>query len=687
MTSVLAQPTWYDDGWLLASIVWLLLPLPGLALARMINPRLAEQGWPAVYAWATLATLALLSPVSILGYLFGVSLWVPVAAWILGAVASIVWLVRMNIWRELRTLGLGIVGVELLLIVDAWFAYRHGTYFGGDTSVHLARVRFLVDHGLSNLDPFCAEPYFWPVYHTNIMHMLHAGIATCTRTDIFLVWFSNLMWSRIMVACSVYTLAWAIFRKPWIAWTAALFFLATQAHSSILPYPNKLAPFVFMPLILALGVRALRETDDWTPAWCLGAAGLVLGQVHGLYVAFAVAFVMPTILMGAGWQSFRAGTVQWKPIIAALALCIALPFPLVSYLVQKSAQAERAADRAAAMSAMSAMPATSDRPDQAMATEDDNAAITAPAPLISLAQNPNDPRGGHFLTFDNGWIMRNPRRGFTALPMRPLLLLLRRVTGLVILRNRRTLIVFVPMLLMSVMLYVPPVCTLALNILGEEWVLLRAQFLYPLAYAVLVPTTIAACAALAYTRWIVPLVTSGDDRAASALWTTIIPRAGGIIAILLAVIAGFRYDHTWDAYYSAENSFIAEAMQSRDARVVAYRQRRMFTDHIEALVPPGATVLCDLEASALIRSFADVYTVASRSSSLGIPDLPQRRRDLEMMLAADTPWPQRRALLKKYDATYFIRDSMMPLDWANGHAVNVVDLDGVPFVIELNLDS
>jgi hypothetical protein len=679
MTTPLAAPIWYSDGWLLASIAWLLLPLPGLALARMLNPRLAEQGWPAVYAWSTLGTLALLSPVSILGYMIGVSLWVPVTAWILCAGAAIIWLVRNSVWRELRTLSAGIVGVELLLIVDAWLAYRHGTYFGGDTSVHLARVRFLVDHGLSNLDPFCAEPYFWPVYHTNIMHMLHAGIATCTRTDIFLVWFSNLMWSRIMVACSFYALAWTIFRKPWIAWTAALFFLATQAHSSILPYPNKLAPFVFMPLILALGLRALRDVDDWKPAACLGAAGLVLGQVHGLYVAFAVAFIMPTILMGAAWQSVRRRTVQWKPIIAALALCLALPFPLISYVVQKSAQAERAAGQTMSMSAPIAS-------TQAAAAGADRA-VAAVTPTVILVQNPNDPRGGHFLTLDNGWIMRNPSRGFTALPIRPLLLLLCGITALVILRNRAALIVLVPTLLMSAMLYIPPLCTLALKILGEEWVLLRAQFLYPLAFAVLVPTTIAACVALAYVKWIALRKSPASDAARSALWTTIIPRAGGIAAILLAIVAGFRYDHTWDEFYSADASFVSEAMRPRDERVVAYRQRRMFTDHIEALVPPGATVLCDLEASALIRSFADVYTVASRSSSLGIPDLPQRRRDLETMLAADTPWPQRKALLKKYDAKYLIRVSTMPLDWANGHALNVVDLYGQPFVIELNLDS
>jgi len=655
-----ATPAWFDDGWLLASLVWLILPWPGFVALRRFDDGCLRQGLPAAYAWSALATLILLTPVSIACYLLETSVMVPALWWIALAIAATFFAIRDQIWRSWRPALAGVLGVELLVLIDAWFAFRHGTHFGGDTSVHLARIRFLVDHGMTNRDPFCAVEYFWPIYHTNIMHTLHAGISAATRTDPFLVWFSSLVWSRIMIVCAVYTLAWSIFRRGWVAWSAALFMLAVNAHSALLTYPNKLAPFVIVPLLLALGVRALRERDRWTATMLIAATAVVLGEVHGMYVAFALAFIVPTLLIGTAWASVRQRAVAWKPLAAACAIAIGSPFPLISRQVVADAREQRSA-------------AVESNDDITAQGEDDSAANDVPEVVGG--------RGPHVLTLANGMRVRNPHRGFTAQSRRPIVLILAAIVVLVALRQRRAAIIILPTLFMSMMLFIPPLCTLAMRILGEEWVLLRAQFLYPIAIACLVPTALVITAAAAG-RTVPPLrrVFEGEAQHVAL-------RFGALLAGLVGVLLGFAYDNTWTRY---REEFIAKAMEPLDDRMRAYRERRILNEHIMSLVPPGETLLCPLESSALVCSLADVFVVASRSSSLGVPDLPQRRRDLATMLDVDTPWPERRRLLESYDVRYVLLEGNT-IQWANTRASNAVyrRVDGrdIPLVAELRLDG
>ena len=90
----------------------------------------------------------------------------------------------------------------------------------------------------------------------------------------------------------------------------------------------------------------------------------------------------------------------------------------------------------------------------------------------------------------------------------------------------------------------------------------------------------------------------------------------------------------------------------------------------EEHIPPGTTVLTEDWSGVVLVANHDAYIVAPRSGGNGIADLGQRRKDLKAMLAADTPWDRRRALLRKYDVTYFW-PARSPLEWLRGHVKEV----------------
>ncbi|MEM7228220.1 MAG: hypothetical protein AAF432_05315 [Planctomycetota bacterium] len=659
-----------DVSWLLPALLFLLLALPGLPVVRWLDRRWIEAGWPALYGVSTIVTLTIFTPIAIACYLMGTPVIMPAILMCNMMLAGLIWLIIQRAWRDLRTVFTGLCGIELVLLIDAWLSFRHGTHFGGDTSVHLARIRMLVDHGLSNTDPFVAESFFWPIYHTNIVHLLHAMFATLTDRDAFLVWISSLTWSRLLIVCGTYTLAWSVFRKRWIAWTAAVFMLAAVFHSSLLAYPNKIAPFGIVPIIIALSIRALDHPKDWRPAALLAGAMLVLGQVHGMYVIFVAAFVTPVMLTAVIVRMVRTKSIERWSLIAVATIVLGLPFPMISQIGIRNARADRTTT-AMATPTMITMPSAT------------IAAVTAPAPATqSREANPTPRRrGGHFLTLDNGWQVRNPQRGITARTARPVLLIALAALGIVVLREWRLAVVFGCGLTVAMMLFIPPLCTAALDFFGAGWIVLRAQFLILLVFAVIVPTVPLMIGVRCSDRWIrrSESTTPNITRA-----TSFVKRGAVLLGLCWAAYLGYWYHGKAEDYHR----YIETARKPKAQRVEVHDTRQRVAAHIEELVKPGSTVLCDLEISSLLCSLTDVHVVASRSSSLGVPDLAQRRRDVRTMIAEETPWPQRRALLRKYDARYYVRtDARAPIEWAMQHGTALVQMNGAPFVIQLDLEN
>ena len=76
-------------------------------------------------------------------------------ACVVAIVAGLEELIRRGWWRDLGRLLLAGVCVEMLIVAgDMVLGARVGAYTGGDATLHVARIRFLLDNGLSNIDPY-----------------------------------------------------------------------------------------------------------------------------------------------------------------------------------------------------------------------------------------------------------------------------------------------------------------------------------------------------------------------------------------------------------------------------------------------------------------------------------------------------------------------------------------------------
>ena len=68
----------------------------------------------------------------------------------------------------------------------------------------------------------------------------------------------------------------------------------------------------------------------------------------------------------------------------------------------------------------------------------------------------------------------------------------------------------------------------------------------------------------------------------------------------------------------------------------------------------------------------DVYVVMSASSSLGVLDLPTRKRDNYEVIHSATSWPRRSELLDKYGIEYFLfYEENPPPKWTTGRLKQV----------------
>ena len=158
-------------------LFWLALLLPGAAVARRLIPQELRGGVLPSMAVSWMTTFVVLAPVLIVGYLARVPT-APMAALL---AVFIMWgaidLLRARAWVGTRHAVVAIIGIAgAVVLIDLVLAERVGAILNNDARVHIARIRFLVEHGLSNGDPFIQGPveFPYPIYHTNILHALHA---------------------------------------------------------------------------------------------------------------------------------------------------------------------------------------------------------------------------------------------------------------------------------------------------------------------------------------------------------------------------------------------------------------------------------------------------------------------------------------------------------------------------------
>lgn len=310
-------------------VFWFALALPGFAVVCRFDRKQLNSGLLGILSLSYLASLALLSPVAIVGYILGAPLAVFSGACVLLVAWGVLEVVRHGRWRSAAALLLGAVSVELLIVVaDMILGARAGSIVSADAITHLARIRFLLDHGLSNADPFVGG-HFFPTYHTNLLHALCAACSQLTGVDHFGVWFISLVWAKLAIAGGSYYLARSVFRGAWPAWVAVVFMVGTQGPITFMLYPNKLAPFWLLATLIGLTIRAAVAPTKKSVVW-IAAATLVVAQVHALYGGFALVLLAPALIAQAVPALARRRRRAARLLLCTLALGLALPFIWVS---------------------------------------------------------------------------------------------------------------------------------------------------------------------------------------------------------------------------------------------------------------------------------------------------------------------------------------------------------------------
>jgi len=352
-------------------------------------------------------------------------------------------------WGDIaKLLASGVSIGALIVLLDLIMAARVGGHFGGDARLHLARIRFLLEHGISNQDPFVDFPCFFAIYHTNLIHALQASCSQLTGIDYLGVWSASLVWAKLVIAGACYFLAYCVFRRRWAAWASAILFVTWRGPVTYVVYPNQLASYWLVPLMIGFAVQAARPQGAWSVPLKLAAGSLVLGQVHGLYAVLGGMVIAPAL---GGLLLIRMIRRQGQGLFLAVclvALGVAAPFVLIG---RKTV-----------------------------------------SPLPASAQVSSDPHRSDFHQWENGWWSFKLERsflgqGFVGLP----LLGAGAAVALAWRRRRQAAVVVGVTAAIACILFVPPVCTAAVHILGRAWMVARLDGLLAPLLAVLGAGTLA----------------------------------------------------------------------------------------------------------------------------------------------------------------------------------------------------
>ncbi len=607
---------------------WLSLLIPGYAVARRVDAEGVESGLPAAIALSFIAAMVSLAAIMIPGYVLGV----PITVLSLAIVAFVIWggldILRSARWPALGRLLLTAVGLEsILIIADMVLGGRIGTILGADAIVHVARVRFLLGQGLSNADPFIGE-YFHPIYHTNLIHGLLAAASQITRQDPLTVWFSSLPFAKLLVASGGWYAGWALFRHPAAGWVTALFFLGSRGPVTFTLYPNQLAPWFLLPVLVGYVARVAGEPADRRHLAGIAATSLAIGGTHGMYAIFATMAVGPAMAILA-INRWRRRTDDRRILGACvLALAVGLPYPAVTHLARRAATAPA--------------PAAAAKAEPGNRSTSESAA--EPAPVRRRLPEVSD----RFRRLDNGLVMHEIGRGFTGnRGLRVLVLAMAAALAVIAGQGRQTAMVLGIAITVATWLHVPPLCTLLLRGGGAEWIVLRFATFLDVLLAVLVPGSVIAVAAAATAA----RAESPPGRIAPLVlrWTL-----GASCVFAGAFFAAQQSPYDWRTYLDRGRRPASELRGSQ------LNPLRRFAADLKAFVPRDAVVLADPSLGMRVVMAHDCRVIASTSSSVGVPDLGTRTTHARRMLRNGTPEEQRDALLERYGVTHVVANRPAP---------------------------
>lgn len=635
-------------------LCWLALAVPGAAAVRRFVPSAWGGGILSMLGIGWMATFAMLAPVVVLGYLLRLPVG-PIAVLTLGMVViGAVDLLRGIDWRRAHAaLPPAMILAAAIVLADVVMAERIGAILDNDARVHLARIRFVLDHGLSNVDPFVRAPieHPYPLYHTNLLHALHAMIAWITGLDPLDAWFGSLGASRLMVAAAGAWAAWALVGGRWAPWIAAIVVLLARIGIDYMPYPNQLAPWFAVPM--ALGITALVLGHDARPLVGTSACALtnlVVAMVHPLYAGFLLVMLGPVLLSIAMVRSVRRIGRPVVPLACILGFALSA-VPMLVAVRAMTAGPGRGADVASA-SAWERAQSVDDAASQA-SLRPGAGTPDALGRARTLAIHRQD---GFTMSARDGRLMisRDWGRGFTGgwgglRGWRLWTALAATVLALGGLGRPQAMVALGAIAVVLGVMSVPVLCTGAIGFLGAQWMILRFEALAGVAWCLLAVPVGAAL----LERW------SGGRR------TLAFVAGAGVTA--LAVWIGLGND-------GVKATEKLERWRDRASASAGTRSGAAFDglvgnrEWLERVMPKDAVVACGRLTGTWAAMLRGPRLVCSERSSTGVTSGATRTRHVAELLDDATDEDRRAELLHHYGITHVLIGGRNPawLDyWAD----------------------
>ena len=665
-------------------LFWLALLLPGAAVARRLMPQELRGGVLPSMAVSWMTTFVVLAPVLIVGYLARVAT-APMAALL---AVFIMWgaidLLRARAWVGSRHAVVAIIGIAgAVVLIDLVLAERVGAILNNDARVHIARIRFLVEHGLSNGDPFIQGPveFPYPIYHTNILHALHAIACKLMSIDPLQCWFGSLGASRLMIASASAYLAWVVLGGSWAPWVAALMVVVHRAPYDYTLYPNQLAPWFAIPIAVAVAIRLLSAPRDVHPlsavsvVFIMAGVAAVVGMIHPLYAGFLVVIVAPIAGALGLWRLIRGmpGAVAALMVTVTVVVVGGL-FPLAAKTMTASesesghvappserelARRERALDAQAPPSVANTASTTG---------------VPGNADAEGRARGSAVQSQDGFTTWqfgDTRWVSRTFGRGFTGgllgIPgWRLLVMAIGIFLAARMAHRREALLLAATIGAVQMVVMTPPLCTEAIRFLGAQWMMSRFE---ALAFVLWIPLSVPALAAV--------LEGIRPWRAGKAL---LLSSTIAVLALFAAVAhASFVPPYSLAGWFE-------RAMESRSARLDdRYRGLVAHQQWMREAIPDGAVVACGRLTGTWVAMLRGSALVCSERSSTGVPRGATRVRQAAEMLDDRTDEARRSLLFRHYGVTHALMPRPMPawveywaLDQSTKHGHTVVTLRSEP---------
>jgi len=590
----------------MAWLFWLLLMLPGLALVVRCEPESLQDGVLSLVARAYFASLTLLTPVSVIGYVLHTPVWVLSMAVVLAIAGGVLSLVRMR--QRLRVYAFRpswlTWACSALLVCDGVLGARVGSHVFGDSAFHIGRVRMLLGEGLGSWDVLLPGHQFESTYHTNLYHALLAVSAQLSGLDPGAAWVAMWPVTKLMTWACAYELALRVFGDERCAWIAALSAGVSFVTQSAFPVPNTLCCFALLPFGLACSLRLLKSEPAAQDAAWVGVASLVIAQVHILYAVFLLLWTLPLLGVRALCR-VRHKHARGVPLGACGAALASVPWivapalpRLISALFGSVAHAQSG---------------------------------VVPAVIAAGAQAKRE----LFVPVGAQWVrMRMSDFVGWQLPLTQLVLLL----ALLALLTRRAEIWGALGLMgtAAFYLFVPPVCSLLLAVAHAHWIVARfATTLKGLPAALLVSGVASFALTLA----------SYKGRA----WYQ---RAleHGLCGLGMACALGHSYLFSsrrapWDVETTWQ-SFVEHRASSVSAMIT--ERAHFFRGH----VPVGAVVMAPLQMDYALPMYCNCRPFAFGHGHHGVKDIAERRAAVEAFYARGASSETRVNLLRKYDLHY-----------------------------------